>query len=541
MPQPVRDVTVVGGGTAGWLAASALLQAFSLPGRREPQIRVTLIESPSIPTIGVGEASLPALHALIDYLGIDERQFVRQTQATFKLGGRFVNWNHGPEGEPVDFLNIMNRPPDGMVGTLADFFLAFHPQRNSPTAGRAYTRLVSPATDLVEHLRAPFTAEAGPQGSVAGYSYHFDAGELARLMRARSVKLGATHVMDDVEGVEFDERGFIDALLLRERGRHPVELVIDCTGFRSNLLGEHLGVPFEAYDQYLLNDRALVVQVPHEDPTRIEPVTRLTALNSGWCFQIPLFNRVGAGYVFSSRFSSDDAAMDELAAHLGPSMAAGEPRFIPMRLGHRRRHWVNNCVGMGLSSGFIEPLEATAIYMVQFAVNMLIKSWPSAAFEPALADRFDRRMNHLYDEILDFVALHFHLNNRTDSPYWVEAREEAQIPESLRQNLEIWRHALPVAEDLSSRQVFAHSVYTLVLIAKNYYADRALPTAGLLVREPWEYSLRHFEAQRGQLLAALPDHYQMLRVLRGEVPAPEAPVRGRREPGGGKRGRNRSL
>ena len=517
MIEPVREVTIVGGGTAGWLAASAIARAFCGPGRRSP-LKVTLIESPSIPTVGVGEASLPSLHFLMNFLGLEERGFVRQTQAAFKLGARFRNWNHGPNGEPGDYINILGQPPEGVGGSIADLFLAFHPERDSPNAGRAYTRLVSLATDLAERGLGPFRAEAGPAGSVAGYSYHFDATELARLMREKAIEAGATHVLDDVDGIERDERGLIGALMLRERGRFPVQLVIDCTGFRSQLLGQFLEVPFLSYDRYLLNDRAAVVHVPHREEGRIEPVTGMTALRSGWCFEVRLFNRVGTGYVFSSRFSSDEEAAADLVAHLGPRADREAIRFIRMPLGHRQRHWVGNCVAVGLSSGFIEPLEGTAIYSAQFAVNLLLKTWPTLAFESELAERFNRRLDRLYAEVRDFLSLHYQLNNRRDTPYWIAAREEAEMPEALAHNLDLWRHSLPAAEDLASQHVFSHHVYTLVLIAKGFYRGRSLPSAWMMNRELWDCSFKAMRARREKRLAGLPDHYTLLRQLRGEPP-----------------------
>ncbi|MDH3683237.1 MAG: tryptophan 7-halogenase [Acidimicrobiia bacterium] len=520
MGEPIRDVTIIGGGTAGWLTASAILSAVAIPGQ-DPPLAITVIESPTIPSIGVGEAALPALHSLIDFLGIDEREFLRRTNAAFKLGGHFVNWNHGPDGEPMSFLNIMNRPPDGTVGTIADLFLAFHPEREAPTAGQAYTRLISPATDIVDRRLGPFPEGSGPQRSGVNYSYHFDASQLAELMKDRAAQFGVNHVLDDVDDVELDERGFIQALTLRERGRFPVQLVIDCTGFQSNLLGHHLKVPFEPYERHLLNDRALVaVGIPHADPTRIEPATRMTGMQAGWSFQTPLFNRVGAGYVFSSRFCSEDEALAEMTALLGPAFEEAEPRVIPMRLGHRQRHWVKNCVALGLSSGFIEPLEATAIFTVQRGINMLLKSWPTQAYESELAERFDRNMNGLYDEIRDFIFLHFYLSNRTDTPYWVAARQEVEVPDAVQHNLAVWRHTLPGPEDLRSQHVFSHSVFTLLLIAKNYYKGRQLPAAHLLSKEPWDHRARQLETQRRQYLRTLPDHYQLLRALRRQDAPP---------------------
>lgn len=528
MGEPIQHVTIVGGGTAGWLTASAIARAFLVKGQPN-KIRVTLIESPTIPTVGVGEASLPSLHHLMDFLGLDEQEFVRQTNAAIKLGARFHNWNHGPNGEPGDYINILGQPPEGVGGSIADLFLAFHPERDSFLSGRAYSRLVSLATDLADRGLGPYRAQTGPSQSVAGYSYHFDATELARLMRERAISLGAEHLLDDVDDVELDERGLITALQLREGGRFPVQLVIDCSGFQSLLLGKQLKVPFVPYDRYLLNDRALVVHVPHLKEGEIPPVTGMTALRSGWCFEVRLFNRVGTGYVFSSRFSDDEQAYEDMAAHLGPRIKEGKHRYIPMRLGRREAHWVGNCVAVGLSSGFIEPLEGTAIYTAQYAVNLLLKTWPSLDYEPQLAKRFSERMNVLYAEIRDFVSLHYQLGNRTDSPYWIAAREEAEMPDSLADRLDLWRHSLPVAEDLTSQHVFSHHVYTLVLIAKGFYRGRQLPNANLMNRKLWDFSMEAMQARRGKVLDAMPNHYELLQQMRGERPI----IQPMRQPGPG--------
>src|ERR1051326_1567011 len=313
MGQPLRSITIVGGGTAGWLAAAFLSRFF---GSKDPKhsLQITLIESPSIPIIGVGEATLPGMVVLLHQLGISEAEFFRRTDATFKVAAQFINWNHDDKGRPIEFLNILNGPSAIEGHSLADYFVTFHSARAAPEAGLAYARCFSPVVEIVRGNLAPRRPGEPEFSGEIGYTYHFDATKLATLLKDVATGRGVRHILDDVDSVNLDERGFVKSLKLRRQGEHPIDLVIDCTGFRGSILQQALGEPFEPYGDYLLNDRAAVVQIPHKDPRVIAPVTRATGFSAGWNFQIPLTTRIGPGYVFSSPFISEEKPTEELLA-----------------------------------------------------------------------------------------------------------------------------------------------------------------------------------------------------------------------------------
>ncbi|MCK4275414.1 MAG: tryptophan 7-halogenase, partial [Phycisphaerae bacterium] len=305
MGEPLRSITIVGGGTAGWLAA-AFLNRFCSPKGAKHKLKITLIESPTIPIVGVGEASLPGMVVLLNQLGISESEFFEKTDATFKVAAHFINWNHDDNGKPVDFLNVLNAPSAIDGRALADYFITFDPARNAPDAGLAYVRNFSSVAEIVRDNLAPRRPGEPDFSGEVGYTYHFDATKLASFLNDVATDRGVNHILDDVDEVNLDERGFVKSLSLRRQGEHEVDLVVDCTGFRGAILQKTLGEPFEPYGDYLLNDRAAVVQIPHKDPNVIAPTTRATDFSSGWTFNIPLTTRVGTGYIFSSKFISDD-------------------------------------------------------------------------------------------------------------------------------------------------------------------------------------------------------------------------------------------
>ena len=360
MAEPIYEVTIVGGGTAGWLAA---LMCVTLLNRDpdEPFTGATVIESPNIPTVGVGEATVPAMRELLKQLDIDEALFMARCNASFKLGVRFVDWDVDPRRDHSSF----DHPFDGIGIDLRGVNPSYHFHKFGAVEGAGpFGDHLSPSTLLIDNCKAPKQSGHGNYEFTVGYAYHLDAGLFAELLKEIAVSRGVMHVLDDVEAIEQDAAGLVTALELRERGRWPVEFVIDCTGFRGLIMNQSLNEPFVSFDRQLLNDRAVAVQIPHSDTARLEPCTRSTALEAGWSWRVPLFSRLGTGYVFSSAFKTDQEAIDEFLAHLGPAGAGAEPRVIAMRVGRSRRSWVGNCVAVGLSGGFIEPLESTAIFIV---------------------------------------------------------------------------------------------------------------------------------------------------------------------------------
>ncbi|MFD0987946.1 tryptophan halogenase family protein [Methyloligella solikamskensis] len=485
MGEPLRSITIVGGGTAGWLTATFLNRyCTAKEGRRGPKI--TLIESPNIPIVGVGEASLPGMVVLLNQLGVSESEFLKLTDATFKVAAHFINWNHDDKGRPTEFLNVLNAPGQIDGRKLADYFVTYDPAHAGPEAGLDYVRLFSPAVEIVRRNLAPRRPGEPDFSGELGYTYHFDATKLAGFLKDVATDRGVNHILDDVDEVNLDERGFVKSLSLREHGEHPVDLVVDCTGFRGSILQQALGEPYESYSDHLLNDRAAVVQIPHEDERIMAPTTRATGFKAGWNFNIPLTTRVGTGYIYSSKFLSDDEAVDELLEFYGDQAKGYEPRIIPMRTGRVRNAWVKNCVALGLSCGFIEPLEATAIFMTDLGARWLHHYLPTQDFEPELAAAYNRQVSQVYEEVRDFVQAHYHLNNRQDSEYWRVAREEMKLSDRLQENLKVWEHTTPEMMDLGTSYLFSAPVYTLLLIAKGFYKNRDLAKAQSLSRMAYE-------------------------------------------------------
>ena len=520
MAERIDNITIIGGGTAGWMAATFLISGLGR-GADGHQVGVTLIESPNIPTVGVGEATVPGMPRALNQLGIDEAEFLRRTNASFKLGVRFSGWNQDAQGNPRSYIHPFN-PGQYIRGWNSAYYYNRYGRAEFPDGTDG---LVANPT-VIENMLGPKKLDAKSYEATVGYAYHLDAKLFAELLREISVARGVRHVLDDLEDVRLDEAGNIASLQLKQRGAFPVEFVIDCTGFRGLVIKNALGEPFETLERYLLADRALAVQIPHQDPTRLEPCTRSTALGAGWAWRVPLYNRVGTGYVFSSAFRSDDQAIEEFMRHLGPDAAGYEPRAIAMRIGRSRRSWVKNCLAIGLSGGFIEPLESTAIYMIEMGIRWFLSYLPDSANDPSLALKFNQLMETLYAEVRDFIVLHYCLGNRTE-PFWQAARSEIEVPETLKQNLALWRHAIPNVNDPPSSFLFSNWSYIFVLYGKGYFDDVNFALEGALDEADWRRYADRLSRIKRRLAHELPGHYDLLTAIRsgaGEPSPPTAPL-----------------
>lgn len=516
MGTPITEITIVGGGTAGWLTAT-LLNAILSAREGRGLVQLTVIESPDIASVGVGEATVPGMPRTLKSAGIAERDFIKTCNASFKLGVLFENWNVDADGRHVDFINPFARVPT-IDGIDAGYYMLRH-----GAGDLDFVQTYSLAADLARTGKGPRPLGAPDYAPEVGFAYHLDAGRFATMLRDICKARNVRHIEQNVTGVEQDERGHISALHLQDTGRHEVQMVIDCTGFRGLIINGELGEPFISYSKYLANDRALAVQVPHRDGARIDSVTRSTALGAGWSWRVPLWNRIGTGYVFSSAHRTDDEAIDEFLAHLGPDGKGAEPRVIPMRVGRTRNAWVGNCVAIGLSGGFIEPLESTAIHMIDTMVRWLAVYLPDSDFPAPLRDRFNRNVNRLYDEIRDFICLHYALGNRTDDAYWHDARA-LEKPDSLAANLELWQHTLPGPYDLDFASFFTHGVYQTVLLGKRVYetgyGHPSLTDTLPLKADRWQGYLRQVRARADEMMGRMADHKSLLAEMRGETLSP---------------------
>ncbi|MDJ0919773.1 MAG: tryptophan 7-halogenase [Henriciella sp.] len=519
MGRPIQDVTIVGGGTSGWISACFLARKFQ-PLIKAGTFRVTLIESEKIGIVGVGESTARPMADLLRFLGINESEFIRRCNVTFKLSGWFKNWNVDSDGEPISWVNPFYTQSD-IEGLNPGFLFsqfAMHP--GGGPIGEGYTEAMSVCPAIIRANKGPRAIGKGDYQADVPYSYHMNAVELAKMLAERGRELGVNHILDQVTDVNLDERGFVRSLSLEEHGDHPIEFVIDASGFASIIIGKAMGEPFESYDNYLLNDRAVVSRLPHEDPTKIEPTSRATGMKAGWSFRVPLFDQVGSGYIYSSKFISDDEAISEFKAHCGPIADTIEPRIIRMRIGKTRRSLVKNCLAIGLSSGFVEPLEATAIYSVQLGLAWLVKYLPNTDFSPAVERRYNEQVDMLYSEIVDFIAMMFYLSNRDDSEFWRTVRHELEIPETLQAKLELWKDTMPDPLDLAGNTFFTANSYLSALMGKGFYKGRTYMQAVGFPKTLWDRYVMLRKQRTQGFLNALPDHYTLLQHIRGEAPPP---------------------
>jgi len=419
----LRSIAIVGGGTAGWLAASMLARA--LPG---VGCAITVIESPDIGTVGVGEATIPPIIDLLRFLSINEADFVRHTRSTFKLGIKFHDWQRigtsywhpfGTFGAPVNrrpFFHTWQRAAaDGLAPALADYSLCA-------------------ALGDAGKFRFP---EAGAQSPAAGlrYALHFDAGLVAKYLRAYAEKLGVTCLQRTVGEATLGGDGGIDELIFTDGSRHRADLYLDCSGFRGLLIEQTLKTGYLDWSDNLPCDRA--VAVPTELAGPRAPYTQASARAAGWRWRIPLQHRAGNGYVYSSAHLSDAEALSDLLQQIGEKTLA-EPRYLRFLAGRRRLFWNRNCVALGLASGFLEPLESTSIHLVMSGLYKLLEHFPDRTLPPALIDSYNRELIEEMESIRDFIILHYCPTQRDDTPFWSYCRT-MRLPDSLRERIELYR------------------------------------------------------------------------------------------------------
>lgn len=516
MSDPIKNLTIVGGGTAGWLAAAMISASRNGTSDAEP-LNVTLIESPTIPTVGVGEATTLSMGWTLDLAGLDENDFIRHCDVTFKAAVKFIDWDRGADGTPLSYYHPFSIPP-----YLNGYAPAYHYHRRHKTGStRSFAHSMLGSCAVLDAMKAPRKPDAGSLDGLFPYAYHVNAGLFAGYLREYCKTIGVTHVLDDVVGIKRDERGFVSSLALERSGDHPVEFVIDCSGFRSLILQQALEEPFVSFQESLPCDRAIPMPVDHPDPdAKLPPFTTSTGLSAGWSWNVPLWSRRGTGYVYSSAHISDDEAIAELAAHNGVA-PPDSARPIHMNIGRTRRTWVKNCVGMGLAAGFIEPLESTSIHFVQMSIRWLLDNFPARDCSPALQQNFNGLTANLYEEIRDFIALHYVLTNRDDTPFWRFARDELTCPDRLAGLIELWRHKLPSPPDLPNRNaLFSEWSYMYVLFGKRFFDGIDFPSEDAVRDADFDEFLFSVASDKNRLMAEAPDHRSAIARIRGMESAP---------------------
>ncbi|MDO8343473.1 MAG: tryptophan 7-halogenase [Cellvibrio sp.] len=485
--EAIRKVVIVGGGTAGWMCAAALSRVLDLQ-----QVAVTLVESDDIRTIGVGEATIPTLRDFNRLLGIDEADFVRKTQGTFKLGIEFDGWGQLGESYIHPFGSFgLDRPEvrfhqmwlklralEGGAGDISDYNLSL-------------------VTARLNRFNPP-----GNKGllSTLRHAYHLDANLYGIYLREYAEARGVNRLQGTITGVTQGDDGFVKSVVLSDGHHIDGELFIDCSGFRALLIEDTLKVGYVDWNQWLTCDRAIAV--PSESTGPLRPYTCAMADEAGWRWRIPLQHRMGNGYVYSSAYLDDEAAKQRLLATLEGQPLA-EPRQLKFKAGHRSKLWEKNVVAIGLSGGFLEPLESTSIHLIQMGIARLLLLFPDKDFKPALREEFNRLSLLEYEQIRDFIILHYKATRRDDSAFWRYCRD-MKIPDSLQQKFDLFRAGGRIIR--FKDELFAENSWLAVMLGQGIIPEGYDPVADSIPVDEMRTAILTFKAAVLKTAQSLPEH-----------------------------------
>lgn len=511
MNTAVTRILIVGGGTAGWLTACRL--AAAAVRTVEVPLQVTLIESPDIPTIGVGEGTWPTMRRTLERIGISESEFLVSCDASFKQGSRFDGWKTGEAGD--SYYHPFVPPPPLSPRDLVSGW---------QSSGMPFAEAVCAQPKVCSLDLAPRQRTMPDYSGALNYAYHLDAAKLAALLtRHATQKLGVLHVRDHVTEVSMAANGDVAGVRTRDNGVIEADLFIDCTGHSALLIGGQFEIPFVDRSSQLFNDRALAVQVPVDADSAIASQTIGTAHSAGWLWDIGLPARRGIGCVYSSDHMDDEAAEATLQDYVhrtagGADLGKLSVRKLAFRSGHRERFWHRNCLAIGLAAGFLEPLEASAIVLVELSLDALIDNFPSNRDAMDIhAKRFNRLFAYRWDRIIDFLKLHYVLSDRTE-PYWHDHRSSGTVPESLSDLLRIWQDQPPSSFDFPEvDEVFPAASYQYVLYGMGFPAPMAAKLSDGSATDVAAH-LRQVQDRARALASALPTNRAYHNAMRSAAP-----------------------
>ena len=510
MGKPINSVLVVGGGTAGWMAAAYL--ARRLGANRPEGVKITLIESSDIGIVGVGEGTFPTVKKLILNLGETEKSFLKACSGTFKQGFEFINWRDAPvNGRNNRYYHPFNLPEatDGGLDLLPYWLMG-------EFGDIPFSEAVCLQDRVCDAGRGPKRVDEQPFFGTMNYAYHFDAGKLATWLAQVGLANGVTRLLGLVDGVKLDEQGFIASVHSAEHGDLAADLFIDCTGFRGELIGKALGSEYRDVNKHLFNDRALAMQVPYNRPDHpIATATIATAHEAGWTWDIGLHDRRGVGYVYSSSHTDDTRAEEVLRGYIGKGAEPLTAMKLRFRLGYRDQPWVKNCVAIGLAGGFLEPLESTGIAMIDLACEMLADLFPrSGEALETTALTFNRNMVTRYQLAMDFLKIHYGLTKRTDTSFWIDNANRASWSDRMVDLLDMWRTRPPSAYDFtSSLDCFPMTSYRFVLYGMGFKTDLSGRASHHPYAEQAAKEFQRIQIMAGRAASALPDHRVLMDAL----------------------------
>jgi len=527
MDDRIKKVVILGGGTAGWMTASYLSKMFGT------EIKITLIEADTIPKIGVGEATVPNLQrAFFDFLGIPEDEWMRECNASFKGAVKFVNWRKTPDAQGNNhFYHHF-----GLIPNCDNVPLSQYWNLRRETQGN------DEAMDYSCYFQsAILDAKLSPRmldgARTMAYAWHFDAHLVAAYLAKLATGWGVERVIDELETVEHHPDGSIAALTTKKGGRYDGDLFVDCSGFRSLLINKAMNEPFIDMSNHLFCNSAVAASVPHDDAANgIEPYTSAIAMKNGWTWKIPMLGRFGSGYVYASDFVSQDQATDEFLKlwNLDPNKV--NLNHIRFRTGRNRRTWVKNCVSIGLSSCFLEPLESTGIYFIYAAIYQLAKHFPDKSFNPTLIERFNEEIETMYDDSRDFLQAHYFTTSRDDTPFWLANKNDLHLSDNIKHKLATYKSGLavnmPITDEANYyasfeaefRNFWTNSSYYCIFAGMGWLPDSPMPKIRYRPEQIKRAAAMFVDLKHkgAELKAKLPSTHEYLHYLHNKAETPYA-------------------
>jgi flavin-dependent dehydrogenase len=510
MSKTIDNLVIVGGGTAGWISACNLAKKLNV--KSDESLNITIIESPDTPTIGVGEGTWPTMRKTLSNLGIDESEFMRECNATFKHGTKFVNWRETPLGDQSEyyynlFTSFIN-PEEFNLGPYWNMGLA--------PKDKTYPDSVSMQQQICEAGLSPKKLTTPAYEGIVNYAYSVDAGLFVKMLKKLATeKLGVTFIQTNVMKVNQDEDGYISSLDTDTAGCIPGDLFIDCTGFKALLIGETLKVPFDSYADKILTNHAIFMKVPHADnQSEIVPCTVSTAQECGWTWDISLSNRRGVGYVYSDKYTTHERAEEVLRAYIGKQSEGLTAKKIKINVGQRNKAFHKNCLAMGMAAAFIEPLEASAIFLIEAGSNMLANIFPRSRDALKNVEKvYNDSFNYRWERTINFVKMHYVLSNRNDTKFWTDNKKSSSIPTSLTEQLDHWKsHPITSYDFPNTFEPFVMESYQFIYYGMmkdiQYHHKGSFPDT-----EKAKLIFEQIDKMTKQALIELPNHRELINKI----------------------------
>lgn len=458
-----KIITIVGGGSAGWMTAAYLNHLYN---KNKQTIKIKLIESPDIGILGVGEATVHSIRFFFAAMGLDEKELLRETQATYKTGIMFKNWMKPVNGKTHEYFHPFEQLKLGDNFDLSTSWLLYNKK-----SGQRYDQGTCLSSELLKHEHGPKASNSAPYTGVVPYGYHIDANQLARFLRKKAVASGVEHIETTVSSVNTDKD--LITSIVTPKGEFTSDYFIDCTGFKGLLINAVSKNNWVSYEQALPCNKAVAVQREYKEGVKPKPYTESTALSNGWVWEIDLVNRQGTGYVYDGSKLSKEEAETELKAYLGNESKFIKTTHIDMQIGRREKFWVGNCIAIGLAGGFIEPLESTGLHLINLGARLLSTHLVSKNVPEVIRQSYSNLMVNAYEDLKQFIVLHYCITDRDDTEFWLQAQRSVDYCPELKSKLNLWKHKICEYADLqtASTSCFNDENYRFILYGMQHYPE----------------------------------------------------------------------